>query len=39
VAACACPDQFRNPGVIGFSKEMEEDRPLTLQLNALQSQE
>ncbi|MBP9599607.1 MAG: 6-phosphofructokinase [Desulfobacter sp.] len=39
VAACACPDQFRNPGAIGFSKEMEEDRPLTLRLNALQSQE
>ncbi len=39
VAACACPDRFRNPGAIGFSKEMEEDRPLTLRLNALQSQE
>jgi pyrophosphate--fructose-6-phosphate 1-phosphotransferase len=36
VAACACPDRFRNPGAIGFSREMEEDRPLTLQLNALQ---
>jgi pyrophosphate--fructose-6-phosphate 1-phosphotransferase len=39
VAACACPDRFRNPGAIGFSKEMEEDRPLTLRLNALQSRE
>lgn len=39
VAACVCPDQFRNPGAIGFSKEMEEDRPLTLRLNALQFQE
>ncbi|WP_320041360.1 6-phosphofructokinase [uncultured Desulfobacter sp.] len=37
VAACECPDRFRNPGAIGFSKEMEEDRPLTLRLNALQS--
>ncbi len=37
VAACECPDRFRNPGAIGFSKEMEEDRPLTLQLNALES--
>lgn len=37
VAACACPDRFRNPGAIGFSKETEEDRPLTLRLNALQS--
>jgi len=37
VAACACPDRFRNPGAIGFSNEMEEDRPLTLRLNALQS--
>jgi pyrophosphate--fructose-6-phosphate 1-phosphotransferase len=37
VSACACPDRFRNPGAIGFSKEMEEDRPLTLQLNALQT--
>ena len=34
VAACACPDLYRNPGPIGFSQEMEEDRPLTLQLNA-----
>lgn len=39
VAACACPDRFRNPGAIGFSKEMEEDRPLTLRLNVLQTQE
>ncbi len=37
VAACACPDRFRNPGPIGFFPEMEEDRPLTLRLNASQS--
>ena len=36
VAAVAGPDQFRNPGTIHFSPDAEEDRPLTLKLNAIE---
>ncbi len=39
VAAVAGPDKFRHPGSIGFCQDTEEDRPLTLKLNSLVSEE
>ena len=36
LAASPGPDNYRNPGRINFSGSSEEDRPLTLTLNALE---
>jgi pyrophosphate--fructose-6-phosphate 1-phosphotransferase len=39
LSAAPVPDPFRRPGPIRFSGKSEEDRPLTLVLNALASGE